>query len=37
MTVKNLLLAALLLAPAGLMGQSKGVAPADLLKPLKES
>ena len=38
MTIKNLLLTApLLLAPAFLMAQGKGVAPADLLKPLRDS
>jgi alcohol dehydrogenase (cytochrome c) len=38
MTLKKLLLAApFLLAPAVLMGQGNGVAPADLLKPLKDS
>src|SRR4051812_34547968 len=34
MTVKNLLL---MLAPAILLGQGKGVTPAELLKPLRDS
>ncbi len=37
MTSKKLLLASFLLAPGILLGQGKGVAPADLLKPLKDS
>ena len=37
MTLKKLLLTALLLAPAILIGQSQGVNPAELLKPLKDS
>jgi alcohol dehydrogenase (cytochrome c) len=38
MTVKNLLLTVpLLLAPILVMAQGKGVAPADLLKPLRDS
>ena len=37
MTLKNLLLTApVLLLPAILLGQGKGVSPADLLKPLKD-
>jgi alcohol dehydrogenase (cytochrome c) len=37
MTFNKLILSALLLSPAALMGQGSGVAPADLLKPLKDS
>ena len=38
MKITKLLLAApLLLAPAIVLGQGKGVAPAELLKPLRDS
>ena len=37
MTLKNIFLTApVLLLPAMLLGQGKGVSPSDLLKPLKE-
>ena len=37
MTLKKLLLTTPLLFPAILAGQGRGVAPADLLQPLKDS